>query len=105
MGDYVLTGGELGALILVDAVSRLVPGVLGCEDSSVDESFSSGLLEYPQYTRPPEFHGASVPDVLLSGNHAQIKKWRHDRALEITADKRPDMYQKYIGMHGDLKTK
>ena len=91
VGDYVLTGGELGALILVDAVSRLVPGVLGCEDSSVDESFSSGLLEYPQYTRPREYRGLSVPAVLLNGNQAHINRWRRDEALRATFERRPEM--------------
>lgn len=91
VGDYVLTGGELGALILVDAISRLVPGVLGCEDSSVDESFSSGLLEYPQYTRPREYRGLSVPEVLLNGNQAHINRWRRDEALRVTFERRPEM--------------
>ena len=91
VGDYVLTGGELGALIVADAVSRLIPGVLGCEDSSVDESFSSGLLEYPQYTRPREFRGLSVPDVLLGGNQADINRWRRDEALRVTFERRPEM--------------
>lgn len=91
VGDYVLTGGELGALIVVDAVSRLVPGVLGSADSSVDESFSSGLLEYPQYTRPREFRGLSVPQVLLNGNQAHIDRWRRDEALRVTFERRPEM--------------
>lgn len=91
VGDYVLTGGELGALIIVDAVSRLVPGVLGSSDSSVDESFSSGLLEYPQYTRPREFRGLAVPDVLVSGNQANIDRWRRDEALRVTFERRPEM--------------
>ncbi|MBQ5770482.1 MAG: tRNA (guanosine(37)-N1)-methyltransferase TrmD, partial [Clostridia bacterium] len=91
VGDYVLTGGELGALIVVDAVSRLVPGVLGCDESSVDESFSSGLLEYPQYTRPREFRGLSVPEVLLSGHQANIDRYRRDEALRVTFERRPEM--------------
>jgi len=91
VGDYVLTGGELGALIIVDAVSRLIPGVLGCEQSGVDESFSSGLLEYPQYTRPREFRGLSVPEVLLSGHQANIDRWRRDEALKVTFERRPEM--------------
>ncbi len=94
VGDYVLTGGELGALIVVDAVSRLVPGVLGSDESSVDESFSSGLLEYPQYTRPREFRGLSVPDVLLSGHQANIDRYRRDEALRVTFERRPEMLKK-----------
>lgn len=91
IGDYVLTGGELGALVIIDAVSRLIPGVLGSDESSQDESFSSGLLEYPQYTRPREYRGLAVPDVLLSGDHAKINRWRRDRALELTWRRRPEM--------------
>ena len=91
IGDFVLTGGELGALVIIDAVSRLIPGVLGSDESSEDESFSSGLLEYPQYTRPREFRGLAVPDVLLSGDHAKINRWRRDRAIEITYQRRPEM--------------
>ncbi len=91
IGDYVLTGGELGALVIIDAVSRLIPGVLGSDESSQDESFSSGLLEYPQYTRPREYRGLAVPDVLLSGDHARINRWRRDRALELTWQRRPEM--------------
>ena len=91
IGDYVLTGGELGALVVIDAVSRLIPGVLGKDESSVDESFSSGLLEYPQYTRPREFRGLAVPDVLLNGNHAEINRWRRNEALKLTRERRPDL--------------
>ena len=91
IGDYVLTGGELGAMVIIDAVSRLIPGVLGSDESSQDESFSSGLLEYPQYTRPREYRGLAVPDVLLSGDHARINRWRRDRALELTWQRRPEM--------------
>ena len=91
IGDYILTGGELGAMVLVDCVARLVPGVLGCEESAQTESFSSGLLEYPQYTRPREYRGLAVPDVLLSGDHAKINRWRRDRALELTWRRRPEM--------------
>lgn len=94
IGDYVLTGGELGALVIIDAVSRLIPGVLGSDESSEDESFSSGLLEYPQYTRPREYRGLSVPDVLLSGDHAKINRWRRERALELTLRRRPEMLEK-----------
>ena len=91
IGDYVLTGGELGAMILVDAVSRLLPGVL-TEDSTEEESHSNNLLEYPQYTRPPEFRGWRVPDVLLSGNHAQIARWRRKESLRKTRQRRPDLF-------------
>ncbi|MBR0463381.1 MAG: tRNA (guanosine(37)-N1)-methyltransferase TrmD [Clostridia bacterium] len=91
IGDYVLTGGELGALVVIDAVSRLIPGVLGSEESPKDESFSSGLLEYPQYTRPREFRGLQVPEVLLNGDHAKIAKWRKEQALEVTRRMRPDL--------------
>ena len=91
IGDYVLTGGEPAAIVLMDAVSRLIPGVLGKADSHMDESFSDGLLEYPHYTRPPEFRNRKVPDVLLSGHHGQIKAWRQSQALERTKVKRPDM--------------
>jgi len=91
IGDYILTGGEPAALVLMDAVSRLVPGVLGKAESHKDESFSEGLLEYPHYTRPPEFRGRAVPDVLLSGHHGQIEAWRRERAVERTQAKRPDL--------------
>jgi tRNA (guanine37-N1)-methyltransferase len=91
IGDYILTGGEIPAMVLVDAVVRLVPGVLGDEESSVDESFSDGLLEYPQYTRPPEFEGETVPDVLLSGHHENIRLWRKRQSLRRTLLTRPDL--------------
>lgn len=91
LGDFILTGGELGALCVVDACARLVPGVLGNQESAGSESFEDGLLEYPQYTRPPEFRGMSVPQVLLSGDHAKIAKWRRERALLRTKEKRPDL--------------
>lgn len=91
IGDYVLTGGELPACVLVDCVSRLKDGVLSDKKCYEDESISSGLLEYPQYTRPYEFHGKKVPDVLISGNHAEIDKWRAEQALRVTKDKRPDL--------------
>ncbi|HZS75232.1 MAG TPA: tRNA (guanosine(37)-N1)-methyltransferase TrmD [Ktedonobacteraceae bacterium] len=94
IGDFVLTGGELGAMIIVDAVSRLLPGVLGGEESTLEESHSAGLLEYPQYTRPPEFRGWRVPDVLLSGNHGEIAKWRRKEALRRTKERRPDLFAK-----------
>ena len=91
IGDYVLTGGELGAMVLIDSVSRFVPEVLGHADSAVDESFSEGLLEYPQYTRPAECRGVAVPETLLSGNHARIDAWRQARSLERTAIHRPEL--------------
>ena len=91
IGDYVLSGGEPAAIVVIDAVARLIPGVLGSELSREDESFSSGLLEYPQYTRPREFRGLSVPEALLSGDHARIAKWRREKALELTGRRRPDM--------------
>ena len=95
IGDYVLTGGEQAAQIMLDAVIRLLPGVLGNADSTVDESFENGLLEHPQYTRPIEWEGRSVPDILLSGHHQNIAKWRKQQALEVTKQKRPDLLQKY----------
>jgi len=91
IGDYVLTNGALPAMVVIDAVTRLLPGVLGDDDSSHDESFSHGLLEYPQYTRPAEFRGMKVPDVLLSGNHAEIEKWRREKAQLQTERQRPDL--------------
>lgn len=99
IGDYVLTGGELPAMVMVDCISRLVPGVLNNAESSVDESFSDGLLEYPQYSRPEVWNGKKVPDVLLSGHHANIAKWRHEQALEMTKKYRPDMYEEYVEKH------
>ena len=95
MGDYVLTGGELPAMTMTDAIVRLIPGVLGNEQSHQDDSFSDGLLEFPQYTRPREYKGMTVPDVLLSGNHANIEKWRHEQKLIRTLHKRPDLLEKY----------
>jgi tRNA (guanine37-N1)-methyltransferase len=94
IGDYVLTGGELPALVLIDAVSRFIPGVLGNEESSLSESFSQGLLEYPQYTRPAEYKGWKVPDVLVSGNHAEIELWRKNESLKRTYKRRPDLLAK-----------
>lgn len=95
IGDYVLTGGELAAMVIVDAVARLVPGVLGNETSAEAESFHGDLLEYPQYSRPEVWHGRRVPEVLLSGNHGKVNQWRLERAIERTAAVRPDLYQKY----------
>jgi tRNA (guanine37-N1)-methyltransferase len=90
IGDYVLTGGELAALVVVDAVTRLLPGAID-DASTVEESFSAGLLEYPQYTRPAEFRGAGVPDVLVSGHHEAVRRWRHDAAVARTRARRPDL--------------
>jgi len=94
IGDYVLSGGELAAMVIIDAVVRLLPGVLGDEDSAKDDSFSTGLLEYPQYTRPEVFRGLKVPDVLLSGDHKKIADWRRQQALERTRQWRPDLLKK-----------
>lgn len=91
IGDYILTGGETAAIVLVDAVSRFIPGVLGCSESPEEESFSGGLLEYPQYTRPRNLKGMSVPDVLLNGDHAKIRKWRRRESLSATLRFRPDL--------------
>lgn len=97
IGDYVLTGGEIPACILVDCVARLIPGVLSDASCYENESFGDGLLEYPQYTRPYEFHGMKVPDVLLSGHHANIEAWRKAQAEEITQKVRPDLWQRKVG--------
>ena len=91
IGDYVLTNGGLPAMVVIDAVTRLIPGVLGDDESASDESFSHGLLEYPHYTRPAEFRGMKVPEVLMSGNHAEIEKWRREQARVRTKDRRPDL--------------
>jgi tRNA (guanine37-N1)-methyltransferase len=91
IGDYVLTGGELPALVVLDAVARFVPGVVGDEQSVAEDSFARGLLDFPQYTRPPEIDSLRVPDVLLSGNHAEIRRWRKREALSRTLDRRPDL--------------
>jgi tRNA (guanine37-N1)-methyltransferase len=99
IGDYVLTNGALPAMVIIDAVTRLLPGVLGDDESSLDESFSHDLLEYPHYTRPAEFRGMKVPDVLLSGNHAEIAKWRAEQARLRTAERRPDLVKEKKGGH------
>jgi tRNA (guanine37-N1)-methyltransferase len=96
VGDYVLAGGELAALVVLEAVARLVPGVLGNEDSALDESFSGGLLEYPQYTRPAEFRGWAVPEVLRSGDHGAVAAWRRTQALLRTAERRPDLLERLV---------
>jgi tRNA (guanine37-N1)-methyltransferase len=93
IGDYVLSGGEVPAMVLIDSVVRLLPGALGAETGAADESFADGLLEYPQYTRPREYRGMSVPDILLSGNHAAIAKWRQQQREQVTKQRRPDLWQ------------
>lgn len=95
IGDYVLTGGELPAMVMIDAIARMVPGVLGNQDSGENESFSNYLLEYPQYSRPEIWQGKKVPEVLLSGDHAKVEEWRLERSLEKTKEKRPDLYEKW----------
>ena len=96
IGDYVLTGGELPAMVVIDAVARFVKGVLSNDESTTEESFRNNLLEYPQYTRPAEYEGLRVPDVLLSGDHKKVEKWRLEQSLEITKKNRPDLYEKYL---------
>jgi tRNA (guanine37-N1)-methyltransferase len=103
IGDYVVTGGEMPALILTDSVARLCPGVLSDEECYTDESHFSGLLEYPQYTRPYIWNGREVPEVLRSGHHANIVKWKKEQALRRTRERRPDMYEQYIKEHPDEK--
>lgn len=93
IGDYILSGGELGAMVLMDAVVRLLPGVMGKEASGEDESFESGLLEYPHYTRPSEWEGHPIPDILTSGHHGKIADWRREQAIELTKERRPDLYK------------
>ena len=101
IGDYVLTGGELPALVLADALARMQPGVLSDDACFTDESHFSGLLEYPQYTRPPEWKGREVPEVLLSGHHANIDAWRKEQSLRRTEEKRPDLYEAYLNERKD----
>jgi len=96
IGDYVLSGGELAAMVVIDAVVRLLPGALGAESGAIDETFAEGLLEYPQYTRPREYRGMSVPDVLLSGDHAKIAKWRKEQRKLRTQNRRPDLWDRYL---------
>jgi tRNA (guanine37-N1)-methyltransferase len=96
VGDFVLSGGEPAALVLLDAIVRLLPGVMGAADSASEESFSHGLLEYPHYTRPAEWCGRRVPDVLLSGHHGAVAAWRHDQSEQITKERRPDLWAAHI---------
>jgi tRNA (guanine37-N1)-methyltransferase len=100
IGDYILSGGELAAMVVVDAVARLLPGALGAEDGAADESFADGLLEYPQFTRPREFRGMEVPPVLLGGNHAAIARWRREQREDRTQQRRPDLWQAYLKKAG-----
>ncbi|WAW14134.1 tRNA (guanosine(37)-N1)-methyltransferase TrmD [Peptostreptococcus equinus] len=95
IGDYVLTGGELPAMVMIDSISRLIPGVLGTNESFEDESFENDLLEYPHYTRPRTFNGMDVPDVIISGNHKKIDEWRLNESKKITQERRPDLWKKY----------
>lgn len=103
VGDFVLTGGELAALCVLDAVARLVPGVLGNAESAASESFEQGLLEHPQYTRPPDFRGRKVPEVLQSGDHARIERWRRWHALKLTQERRPDLFARLALSKADVK--
>lgn len=103
IGDYVLTGGELPAMVMVDAIARLVPGVLHNDESAETESFGNGLLEYPQYSRPEIWHDKQVPQVLLSGDHAKVDAWRFAQSLERTRERRPDLYEKYREAHPEAK--
>jgi tRNA (guanine37-N1)-methyltransferase len=103
IGDFVLTGGELPALIIIDAVSRLIPGVLGDPDGAADDSHASGLLEYPHYTRPPEFRNQAVPEVLLSGDHAKIEQWRREQSLLRTLGRRPDLLKSATLSKADIQ--
>jgi tRNA (guanine37-N1)-methyltransferase len=105
IGDYVLSGGETAALVLLDACIRLLPGVMGAAESGVEESFSAGLLEYPHYTRPADWCGRAVPEVLLSGNHAAIAAWRLDAARAITRQRRPELWAEYLSTNTVLQTK
>jgi tRNA (guanine37-N1)-methyltransferase len=99
IGDYILSGGELAAMVIVDAVVRLLPGALGAEEGAADESHSGGLLEYPQYTRPREFRGMGVPEILLSGNHAEIARWRLEQRKNRTRQRRPDLWDAFLANH------
>jgi tRNA (guanine37-N1)-methyltransferase len=99
IGDYVLSGGELAAMVVIDAIVRLLPGALGAEDGAADETFADGLLEYPQYTRPREFRRMAVPDVLLSGDHKKIAQWRLQQRMLRTQQRRPDLWQDYLRRH------
>jgi tRNA (guanine37-N1)-methyltransferase len=103
IGDYVLSGGEIPAMVVVDAVTRLIPGALGCGESAERESFSHGLLDYPHYTRPAEFRGLKTPEVLLGGNHAEIERWRQRKSVEKTLRRRPDLIRDRATSEADDK--
>ncbi|MBW1926965.1 MAG: tRNA (guanosine(37)-N1)-methyltransferase TrmD, partial [Deltaproteobacteria bacterium] len=103
VGDYVLSGGEIAALVLIEAVGRLIPGVLGCESSAEKDSFSDGLLEFPQYTRPRIFKGWEVPEVLMSGDHARIARWRREQSLGLTYEQRPELLNRAGLDENDIK--
>jgi len=105
VGDYILTGGEIPAMILIDSVARMIPGVLGSNESHLEESIYSGLLEYPQYTKPREYSGLDVPEVLISGNHENIQLWKFEQSLLITKKRRPDLFEKYLSMDKILTKK
>lgn len=102
IGDYILTGGELAAMVLMDSVARMVPGVLASREAALEESVYSGLLEYPQYTRPREFRGMEVPEVLTGGNHRLVYLWQLEQSLAVTRERRPEMFEEYVKNHGDL---
>lgn len=101
IGDYILSGGEIGAITMLDAVVRLIPGVMGNMESAATESFETGLLEHPQYTRPADFEGHRIPEVLTSGNHKKIAEWQHEQAKDLTRERRPDLWQRYISTDSD----
>ncbi len=105
VGDVVLSGGEIGALVLLDACVRLLPGVMGHPESGTEESFSAGLLEYPQYTRPQEFEGREIPAILTGGDHAKVARWRREQAEAATKARRPDLWAAYVGLHDGSATK
>ena len=105
IGDYILTGGELPAMVLIDSVARFIPGVLGNSQAHFEESVASGLLEYPQYTKPREWRGMQVPEVLLNGHHENIHLWQLEEALKLTKERRPDLFEKYVEEHRDSMTK
>lgn len=96
IGDYILSGGEIGAITMLDAIVRLIPGVMGNMESAATESFETGLLEHPQYTRPQEFEGRTIPEVLTSGNHKKIAEWQHEQAEKLTRERRPDLWERYL---------
>ncbi|NLD94946.1 MAG: tRNA (guanosine(37)-N1)-methyltransferase TrmD [Fibrobacter sp.] len=105
IGDYVLSGGEIPAMVLVDSITRLLPGALGNRDSAEADSFYNGLLSHPEYTRPEDINGMKVPEILLSGHHANIKKWQHEQAVKITKERRPDLWDKYCIAHPETVQK